>query len=208
MHCQDSQSQLSCRVEILQTFGHPSTHGLFAFSHPDSGVKELLVGLILAVWVANRSHQVVLLLQNIITDTRQVGKLQIRVKVDLDHTMADGIRVFLFGGSGPSVEDKVHRLVLFGAGLLLDERLVLAQKFRVQFHVARLVHAMNISEACSNREVRADFGQSGPDVVDIFGLGVQRVVVDILVVDAIFLTTSNADFLLHLAFRSFLGEDV
>ena len=67
---------------------------------------------------------------------------------------------------------------------------------------------MDVSETCRNGEVRADFGQSGPDVVDIFGLCVERVIVNVLVVDAIFFTTSDADFLVRLAIRFILGEQV
>jgi hypothetical protein len=65
----------------------------------------------------------------------------------------------------------------------------------VQLHVARFVNTMNVSEAGSNRKVRANFGESGPDVVDIFGLCVKRVVVNIFVVDTILFTTSDANFL-------------
>ncbi len=54
---------------------------------------------------------------------------------------------------------------------------------------------MDISESCRDREIWADFGQSRPDVVDVFGLCVKRVVVNIFVVDTVFFTTSDPNFL-------------
>jgi hypothetical protein len=192
---QRSRLQLPCRVEILQSFSYTGAHGLFALPHPDSGIEELLIGLVFPFRIANRCHQVVLLLQDVITNARQVGKLQIGVEIDFDHTMANGIRILLLAGSGSSMEDKEDGLVLFRAGLVFDECLVLAKQFRVQFHVARLVDSMNVAEACRDGEVRADFGQSGPDVVDVFGLRVERIVVNIFIIDPVLLTTSDANFL-------------
>lgn len=54
---------------------------------------------------------------------------------------------------------------------------------------------MNIAETGCDREVWGNLLESLVDAVDIFWLGVQRVVVYILVVDTIFLTTSDTDFL-------------
>jgi hypothetical protein len=109
--------------------------------------------------------------------------------------MTDGIRVFLLAGSGPSMEDEEDGLVLFRVGLPLHVRLVLTEKFRVQFDVARLVDTMDVSEACGDREVRANLRQRGPDVIDVFGLCVEGVVVDVFVVDAVLLTASDSNFL-------------
>lgn len=187
--------QLPCRVEVLQTFGDTGSHGLLALPDPHSWIEELLVRLVLPFWIANRGHQVILLLEYVIPDTAQIGKLQVGVEIDLDHTMADGILVFLLSGSRSAVKDKEDWLVLLRVGLLFHVCLMLAKKFRVQFDIARLVHPMHISEGRSDREIRTNFRQSGPDVVNVFRLGVEGVVVDIFVVDTIFFTSSDADFL-------------
>ena len=54
---------------------------------------------------------------------------------------------------------------------------------------------MHISEAGSDGEVRADLAQSAVNIVDILWLSVQGVVVNILVVDTIFLTAGDTNFL-------------
>jgi hypothetical protein len=74
--------------------------------------------------------------------------------------------------------------------------LVLAQKLGVELDVAGLVDTVNVTEASGNGEVRGDGRQGVVDVEDVLGLGVERVVVNILVVDTVLLTTSDAN--LHL----------
>lgn len=65
----------------------------------------------------------------------------------------------------------------------------------MQFDITRLVDPVDIAEARSDGEVRADLGQSRPDVMNVFWLSVEGVVVDTFVVYPVFLSTSNADFL-------------
>ena len=72
---------------------------------------------------------------------------------------------------------------------------MLFEELGVEFDVAGLVDAMDVAEASSYTEVWRDFGEGGPDLINVFGLGVERVVVNILVVDTIFFATSNSDFL-------------
>lgn len=93
------------------------------------------------------------------------------------------------------MEDQEDWLVLFGVDLVLDVLLVLAQQFRVELDVAGLVHAMYIAEAGGDGEVWADGRERVIDVVDVLWLGVKGVVVDVLVVDPIFLTPGDTDFL-------------
>jgi len=50
-------------------------------------VAAYLVGLVLAIWVAHLGHEVVLLVQYVVTDTGEVSPLHISVKVDLDDTV-------------------------------------------------------------------------------------------------------------------------
>lgn len=93
------------------------------------------------------------------------------------------------------MEDEEDGLVLVGLGLLLDVGLVLGQQLGVQADVAGLVDTVDVAEAGGNGEVGADGGQGVVDGQDILGLGVEGVVVDVLVVDAVLLTTGDTDFL-------------
>lgn len=93
------------------------------------------------------------------------------------------------------MEDEEDRLVSLSALLVLDVLLVLVEEFGVELDIARLVNTVHITEACGNGEIRRDLLQGGVDLVNILGLGIERVVVDILVVDTIFFTTSDANFL-------------
>ena len=65
----------------------------------------------------------------------------------------------------------------------------------MQFDVARLIHAVDVAETSCDGEVWADGRQCLVDVVDILWLRVERVVVDVFVIDAIFFATSDTNFL-------------
>lgn len=110
--------------------------------------------------------------------------------------MADGVEVLLLTRAGATVENEEDGLVLLGTNSGLDVSLVLAEKLRVQLDVAGLVHAVNVTEASGNGEVRGDGGESVVNVEDILRLSVEGVVVNILVVDTILLATSDTN--LHL----------
>ena len=159
-------------------------------------VKVLLVGLIIAIGVSDRCKKVVLLVDHIVTDTTAVGELHISVYVDLDDTEGDGVKVLLLGGTGATVEDEEDGFVFFGLKGGLDVLLVLSEKLRVQLDIARLVYTMDVAETSSNGEVGGDGSEGLLDVENILGLSVQRSVVNIFVVDTIFLTTSDTN--LHL----------
>lgn len=186
---------MTCSVKVLETFSNALAHALLTLAHPDTRVKVLLVGLVVAVWVSDCLQQVILLAQNVIPHTAQVSVLQVSIQVDFDDAVRDGIQILLLGGTAATVEDQEHGLVVLAACLLLDIGLVLAEELRVQLHVARLVDTVDVAKAGSNAEVRADGGKCLVDLVDVLGLSVQAVVVDVLVVDTIFLTTRDADFL-------------
>lgn len=182
-------------VEVGERFLYTHAHRLLALAHPHTRVKVLLVGLVGAVRVANSGEQVVLLFQDVVAHTRQVGVLHVGVDVDLDDTVADGLSVLLLGRAGAAVEDEEDGLVGSRADLLLDVQLVLLEQLGVQADVARLVDAVHVTEAGSNGEVGADGAEGVVDGQDILGLCVERVVVDVLVVDAVLLTTGDTDFL-------------
>lgn len=187
--------QLASSVEILEGFLDTLAHGLLTLADPDTGVEVLLVGLVLAVRVADSRHEVVLLAEDVVTDTSEVSVLHVSVNVDLDDTVADGLLVLGLGGTGATVEDEEDGLVLGGSGLLLDVGLVLAEELGVETNVAGLVDTVDVTETSGNGEVGADGGESVVDGEDILGLGVEGVVVNVLVVDTVLLTTGDTDFL-------------
>jgi hypothetical protein len=173
----------------------------------------LLVWLVLAVWVTDLGHDVVLLVEDVVTDTEQVSPLQVyrivsivdylealveeltSVEVDLDNTVGDGIRELLLGGTRSTVEDEEDWLVVLGTDLLLDVQLVLAEKLWVQLDVTWLVDTVDVTETSGDGEVWGNWGESVVDSKDILWLSVKGVVVNILVVDTILLTTSDTDLL-------------
>jgi hypothetical protein len=92
------------------------------------------------------------------------------------------------------VEDEEDWLVLLGVGLLLDIFLMFLEEFWVKLDVSWLVDAMDVAEAGGDGEIRRDWGEGLVDLVDVLGLGVERVVVNRCVVDTILLATGNANF--------------
>ena len=72
---------------------------------------------------------------------------------------------------------------------------MLAEKFGMELDVTRLVDTVDVTKARSNAEVGRDLGEGGPDVVDIFWLGIERVVVHVLVIDTVFFAASDTNFL-------------
>jgi hypothetical protein len=159
-------------------------------------IEVLLVGLVLAIGVADSGVDVLTLVDHVVSDTRAVSELHVSVDVNLDNTVANGVKVLLLGGAGATVEDEEDRLVVVGLKGLLDVGLVLAEKLGVELDVAGLVNTVDVTEASGDGEVRGDGGEGVVDVENILGLGVERVVVNILVVDTILLTTSDTN--LHL----------
>ena len=140
-------------------------------------------------------HEVVLVLEDEVTDTGQVGVLHVSVDVNLDDTVADGLLELLLGGARAAVEDEEDGLVGGRTGLLLDVLLVLGEKLGVELNVTGLVDTVNVTEASGNGEVGADGSESILDGQDVLGLGVERVVVNILVVNTVLLTTGDTDLL-------------
>lgn len=187
--------QLASSVEVLQSRLDTLAHGLLTLANPHAGVEELLVGLVGTLGVTDGGHEVVLLVQDVVTDTGHVSVLHVGVKVDLDNTVLNRLGVLLLGGTGATVEDEEDGLVRLGAEFLLDVQLVLLEQLGVELNVAGLVDTVDITETSGNREVGADGGEGVVDGEDVLGLSVERVVVNGLVVDTVFLTTSDTDFL-------------
>jgi hypothetical protein len=157
---------------------------------------SLLVGLVSTVGVADLAGKVLLLVDHVVTDTLAVSVLHVGVDVDLDDTVGDGIEELLLGGAGATVEDKSDGLVVLEALLLLDVLLVLLEELGAELDVAGLVDTVDVTEAGGDGEVGGDGVEGLVDLVDVFGLGVEGVVVNGLVVNTVLLATGDAD--LHL----------
>ena len=190
-----SSLKLVGSVEVLESDSNALGHGNLAGTDPHARIVRLLVGLVGAVRVANLAHEVVLLADHVITDTLGVGVLEVSVEVDLADTVADSIGKLLLAGSGTAVEDEEDGLLVLGASLLLDVLLVLAEELWAKLDVAGLVDTVDVTESSGNGEVRGDLGQSLVDLVNVFGLGVEGVVVDRLVVNTVLLTTGDTNLL-------------
>jgi len=67
----------------------------------------------------------------------------------------------------------------------------------VELDVAWLVDTVNVAEAGCDRKVWGDLLECFVDPMNVFWLSVERVVVDIFVVDAILFTTRDTNFLLQ-----------
>jgi hypothetical protein len=93
------------------------------------------------------------------------------------------------------VEDQEDRFVLLCSDSVLYVLLVLSEKLGVKFNVTGLVHAVDVSESGSDGEIWRDGGKRIVNGKDVLGLGVKRVIINILIIDTILLTTSNANFL-------------
>lgn len=188
--------QLSSGVEVVKRNLDTLGHGLLALTYPDTGVVVLLVRLVFTIRVADLGLEVARLAAEVVAETVAVCPLQVSVKVDLDDTVRDGLAEVLDRAARATVEDKENRLVLLGLDLLLDVVLVLLEENGLELDVSGLVDTVDVTEAGSDGEVRGDGGESLVDLVDVLGLGVEGVVVDILVVDTVLLATS--DTYLHL----------
>jgi len=166
---------------------------LLTLADPDTGVVELLVGLVSSLGVTDLGQEVILLLENEVSDPSQVGELGVGINVHLDNTVIDGSVDLFFGRARASVEDKVEGFLFCATELLASVGLVLAKKLRLQLDIPRFVHTVHVTESSRDTEVRADLAQSSMDIVDVFRLGVKSGIVDSSVVHTIFLSTSDAD---------------
>ena len=55
----------------------------------------LLVWLVVTIWVTNLLHEIILLVEDIVSDTGKIRVLQISIEVDLNDTISNGIQVLL-----------------------------------------------------------------------------------------------------------------
>jgi hypothetical protein len=126
------------------------------------------------------------------------------VNVHLDDTVADSGLDVVLGGAGTTVEDEPDGLVRLGLALLLDVGLVLAEKLGVELDVAGSIDTVDVTESSGDREEVGDLGEGIVDVENVLGLGVERSVVDLGVVNTILLASGDTD--LHLEVAVDLGH--
>ena len=119
--------QLTGAVEVIERLRNACSHSLLAFADPNTGVEVLLVRFVISIRVANGRLEVILLLQNVVSNAAQVRELKISVDIDLDNTVANSSLILLLRRAGSTMEDKKYRLVLFGSNLFLDVRLVFSE---------------------------------------------------------------------------------
>lgn len=194
--CQVNSLELASGAKVSKGLFATRSHGLLTLANPNTRVEELLVRLVGAIGVADLAHEVVLLVQDVVADTEQVGPLRVGVDVHLDHTVADGGADLVLLGTGSAVEDEEDRVLLVALDLSADVLLVLAEQLGLQRDVSGLVDTVNVTETGGDGEVGGNLGELAVDVPDVLGLGVERGVVNTLVVNTVLFTTSNAD--LHL----------
>ena len=83
---------------------------------------------------------------------------------------------------------------MLSADLFLGIPLVFGKKFGVQPYITRFVDTVHISKRSRYAEVGADCRECGVYVVHVLRLGVQAVVVDTSVINAIFFTARDTNF--------------
>lgn len=93
------------------------------------------------------------------------------------------------------MENQEDWLILLCSNGILDILLVLAEELWVKLDVSWLIDTVNVTETSSDGEVGGNWGQSLVDGKNILGLSVERVVVNIFIVNTILLSTSDTDFL-------------
>src|SRR5690349_939941 len=81
---------------------------------------------------------------------------------------------------------------------------MLAEKLGVELDVTRGIDTVDITESGGNREEIGDLGKGVVDIENVLGLGVERSVVDLRVIDTVLLASSNTD--LHLEMAVDLGH--
>jgi hypothetical protein len=189
------RSQLSCGIEVLQRVLDTSCHRLLPLPNPDTGIVIFLIRLVLSFWIAHLLHKIILLVQYVVADAGKVRPLEVSIKVHFDDAVSDRVQVLLLGGSRATVENQENRLVFLCSDGILDVLLVLAQQFRVKLNIARLVDTVDIPEGGGYREIWGDWRQGLVDIEDILRLGIKRVVVDILIVNAVLFAASDTDLL-------------
>mmetsp|Transcript_31962 Transcript_31962/g.63824 ORF Transcript_31962/g.63824 Transcript_31962/m.63824 type:complete len:364 (-) Transcript_31962:247-1338(-) len=191
-------------VEVLHGLTKALSHRLLSGAERHAGVVVLLVGLGLALGVADLGLEVIAVLRLVRTDAVPERPLRVSIDVHLDGAGLDRIADVLARRARAAVEDEGARLGVTIVELLGNVLLRVVQDLRLEVDVAR-VHTVHVAEGSGNGE--AVVGHSGERLVDLIhliGLSVQARRVDVRVVDAVLLATGDAE--LHLEEQVNLGH--
>jgi len=93
------------------------------------------------------------------------------------------------------VEDQEQWLRVLGVDLLSSVGLMLGQKLWVELDISWLVDTVNVPKRSGDGEVWVDGRESLIDLVYVLWLSVEGRVVDTSIVNTVFLTTRDTDFL-------------
>mmetsp|Transcript_10119 Transcript_10119/g.33300 ORF Transcript_10119/g.33300 Transcript_10119/m.33300 type:complete len:502 (-) Transcript_10119:7-1512(-) len=192
-------------VEVLGRLAQALGHGLLARAQRHAGVVVLLVGLGLALGVANLALQVVVVLGLVLAHAVPEGPLCVGVDVHLDGARLDRVADVLPRRAAAAVEDEAGRLGVAVAELLRDVLLRVVQNLRLEVDVAGRVDAVHVAEGGGHREAAVGHRrQLLVHLPDLLGLRVQPRRVDVRVVDAVLLAAGDAE--LHLQQDVALGH--
>mmetsp|Transcript_14907 Transcript_14907/g.32897 ORF Transcript_14907/g.32897 Transcript_14907/m.32897 type:complete len:246 (-) Transcript_14907:761-1498(-) len=196
-----SHSKDGNATQVLEALLHTLHGGFLSGTDAGAGVVVLLVGLFLTLRVSNLLLQIVMVLLLKLANAAPIRPLGVSVNVHLHHSIVHCFTDVLEIRAAAAVEDEAHGFAaLRRADLLADVLLRLIQDGRLQFHVARLVHAMHVAEGCGHgEEAVGDFAQGVIDLEDLLGFGVQVFRVRVFVVDAVLFTTCDSQFHLKAA---------
>merc|ERR1712232_495370 len=181
-------------VEIGAAFLDALDHGELRFTNPLTRVVVALVWLIRSIWVADLSLKVALLGLVKVEQTLPVRPLGVSVHVHLHNTTVQGSGNVMLLGAGATMEHDEKRLVL--PKLLGGVLLHLCKDLRLQDDITSLVDAVHIAEGSSDGELLGDWGELLIDRPRVLWRGVQLLLGNTAVVDAILNTASDAN--LHL----------
>mmetsp|Transcript_8381 Transcript_8381/g.24160 ORF Transcript_8381/g.24160 Transcript_8381/m.24160 type:complete len:403 (+) Transcript_8381:469-1677(+) len=192
-------------VKVIHSLAKAVGHGLLGGAERHARVVVLLVGLLLALRVADLALEVIAVVGLVRADAVPEGPLRVGVDVHLDGAGLNGVADVLAGGAGATVEHEGEREVLLAANLLLDVSLGVVENVRGELDVARGVHAVHVAESSSDGEhAVGDLGEGLVHSVHLLRLGVEQGVVDVGVVNAILLAAGHAE--LHLEEKVGLGH--
>lgn len=167
-----AHSKLVRRLEVVKGNLATLRHSFLALTNPNARIVLLLVRLVRALGVANLGHQVVLLVENKVTDTLKIGELSVSVNVHLNDTIVHSSIDLLLLRARATVEDQENRVFLVSLELVAHIVLVHLQELRAQHHIAGLVHTVDIAESSSNAEVGGDLAERLVDVPNVLRLRV------------------------------------
>mmetsp|Transcript_16139 Transcript_16139/g.44894 ORF Transcript_16139/g.44894 Transcript_16139/m.44894 type:complete len:254 (-) Transcript_16139:1166-1927(-) len=181
-------------LQVLATLGDAARHRYLRLTVPLSWVVEGLVRLVQTLRVSDLALQEQLIILVEVLDACPICPLRVCVHVHFHDAMAQALVNLLLFRARASVEDEVQglRRLQDVAGMHLEG----AQQLGPEHHIAGLVHAVHVAEGRGDRELLRDGCEGLVDLPDFLRGGVELVLCNARVVDAVFHSAGEAD--LHL----------